>query len=310
MSTLKVEPIVTSNESGGFITTQSHSTLEAVNAAKANASSIVQDAPGSIVTPQVAATPQAAQEAPISQPDANGTPSNAKQLSPQELEMERKEILLRKQARALQDERKAFEQQKAAPKGMTAEEWKAQFLKNPEALGINRQEMADLYLTQPSEERQLVASLEAKIADLEARMGQSTKSIEEAQQQALSNALKQKRAETVNLVNSKPDVYEQVMRQDAHDAVVELIAATYKEDGILMSVEDAASRVEEHLLNRALKLADSKKVREKLFPQQAAAAPAVQQTQATPKTLSQGMQASQPLTPRERAIAAFNRKNQ
>jgi len=256
------------------------------------------------------------QEAPKA-PEASSQQLEASPVDPRIAELERKERLLREQARKLAAEKAAFDQgrQQQAPKpnALTAEEWKAQFMKNPEALGINRQEMADLYLTQPSEERQMVSRLEAKIAELESQIGQGSKQMEEAQAKAYDNALRQMKAETQRLVETSPQDYELVSANGAYDAVVGLIEATYKEEGILMSVKDAATRVEEHLLSKALKSADLKKVREKLLPQQAAAGqPAVQQTQAQQKTsptLSQSMAAAKPMTPRERAIAAFNRKN-
>jgi hypothetical protein len=107
----------------------------------------------------------------------------------------------------------------------------------------------------------------------------------------------------------------------SHGEVVKLIQKVFDEDGILMTVEDAAKLVEEELVSEYLKYSKLNKIAKKINPQPApaasqAAAPASQQgapsespKQPQPaKTLSNNMASSRPLTARERAILAAEGK--
>ncbi len=265
-------------------------------------------------------TPQVAAEAPISQPSANEghsqAPVAAKQDDPRMMELARKEQLLRAESKRIAAQKAELEALQAVPKqvGLSAEEWKARFLADPSSVGMSYQEMADRYLNQPSEVDQKYSQLQAKIEELEGRLGQGAKAIEEAQAKAYTNAINQMKAETSRLVESSPQDFELISVNGAHDAVVQLIETTYKEDGVLMSVTDAARKVEDYLTDKALKVAGLTKVRAKIAPPQQAAVPQKEAAQSKPTTLSQSMTASsRPLSPqeqREKAIAAFSaRKN-
>lgn len=245
-------------------------------------------------------------------PQSTPTAPEQKASDPRLEDLERKEIALRETARKIAAEKAELESLRAASKTpppgmMTAEQWREQFMADPTKLGIGYQEMADKYLTQPSEQDQKYQALQAKIAELEGRLGEGSKAMEEAQKRAFDNAVNQMKAETARIIESSPQDFELISAQGQHGAVVELITRTYQEDGVLMSPKEAAEKVEAFLLDRALKVAGLRKVREKTSPPVAETAEK-KTDQSQTQTLSQSMQASRPLTPRERAIAAFNRK--
>jgi hypothetical protein len=124
--------------------------------------------------------------------------------------------------------------------------------------------------------------------------------------QAYETAIKQLGNEAKILVDSDPS-YELIKAQDATGAIVELIEETHKETGVLMSVEEAAKEIENHLYEEALKLSQLEKVKKGLQPPPAV----VSEVAETPaiKTLTNAQAGSgRPLTAKERAIMAFQGK--
>lgn len=278
-----------------------------------------EDAPGTVGTEGTTPTPQATAQAPINDPSAvkndsgEATASEASKASPEAdprlAELARKEMLLREEARKVEAQKAELEtlrKQAAEPKGMTAEEWKAKFLEDPSSVGMTYDEMANRYLNQPTEEVQKLSALEAKIAQLESQLGQGNKAYEEAQAQAYANAMKQLRAQTNQIVESAPQDFELISSQGAHDQVVKLIEDTYRAEGRLMSVKQAAEEVEKQLLDRALSFAALNKVKQKLVGD-GKTSPSPAEDKAVPqKTLSQTITTGAKLTSaqiRERAIA-------
>jgi hypothetical protein len=225
---------------------------------------------------------------------------------PRLVELARKERLIREEARRVAAEKAELASMQATrPGAMTADEWKAKFLADPASVGMSYQEMADRYLSQPSEGDQKMAQLEAKIAELEGKLGQGNKVLEEAQAKAYANAMNQLRAESTRLIEASPKDYELISSQGAQDSIVKLIETTYNEEGRLMSVQDAAQQVESYLLERALKIAGLEKVRAKTSPVAPVAPPQTEEVKRS-TTLSNTMSTSPRLTPqqiRERAIA-------
>lgn len=230
------------------------------------------------------------------------------------VELERKERAIRAQAKQLAQEKAALEAQKASlapankPGAMTAEEWKAQFLQDPTKLGISLDEMASKYLSQPSEEAQKIARLEAKLAEMEQATVKSREEMTAAQQQAYDNALKQIETDARRLIESKPQEFEAISAEGAHKAVVDLIERTYKEENILMSVEEAAQEVENYLLERAVKLAGLTKVRAKTATPAPSQEAPVTKTPNQQQTLTRAISSTQGLSRIERAKLAFQGK--
>lgn len=156
-----------------------------------------------------------------------------------------------------------------------------------------------------------IARLEAQVKQQAEQAESSRRANEEQQKRAYSQAVENIRNEAKNLVSKDPN-YETIKETGSVNDVVELIEETFKADGILLSVEEAAQAVEEHLIQESEKLFRLKKL------QQRFAASKSQANNSTPnkveepkksqeiKTLTNNLATTRKLSPRERAILAFN----
>lgn len=183
-------------------------------------------------------------------------------------------------------------------------------------LGISYDQLTEMALNQPQMDpavrahiQRLEQKLEAEIKAAREQTEKVTKGYEDNQKQAYQQALNQIRTEAKSLVESDPN-FETIAATNSVDDVVELIEETFKADGVLLSVEEAAQAVEAHLEEEALKLARLKKIQAKLQPaptktveKQAEAKTESKQPQM--KTLTNQIAATRPLTARERAILAM-----
>lgn len=164
-----------------------------------------------------------------------------------------------------------------------------------------------------------IQKLEAKTKALEERLDTATKQAQEQQSASYQAALNQIHRDVKALVNEDPQ-FETIKATGTTKDVVKLIEETYKKDGYLMSVEDAAQEVENYLVDEYSKLASLKKIQSRLTPAQASAkaassqpkqetqvAPAGQQKQPA-KTLTNTVGTSRQLSARERAVLAFEGK--
>ncbi len=157
------------------------------------------------------------------------------------------------------------------------------------------------------------SKLEAKIQALTQQneeLRNNNKSAEETQYQA---AVKQIKADVKHLVYTDP-AYEGIKATNSVDDVVELIERTYKEDGILLSAEEAAQEIEDYIIEEADKLSRLSKLekRRQQASKPAESSPAQQTTQAQGskqpqpmKTLTNANASTRPLSARERALLAF-----
>lgn len=146
---------------------------------------------------------------------------------------------------------------------------------------------------------------------------------EKSRKQSYDNAVAVVRSEVSALVEANPNDYELIKATGEHDAVVEIIKATFQDEGRMMSTQEACKEVEDYLLEEALKLAGLEKIKAKFLPkvpeagtQKGPEAPQTQnllgQSQQAPKapskTLSAQVTSNKPLSKRERAILAFEGK--
>lgn len=159
-----------------------------------------------------------------------------------------------------------------------------------------------------------ISKLEAKIQELEGKAKSTEDNYKSSQQQAYDSAIKQIRVDVDNLVKSDEN-YETIRATKSSKDVVDLIVRTYNEDGILLSVEEAANEVENHILEEAVKLSKLNKVTKRMQ----SVAPAqsnkpgtktVQFEAQTPpkqpmKTLTNAAGSTRQLSARERALLAF-----
>lgn len=261
-------------------------------------------------------------EAPA-EPEATKAPAKAPEepLSNQYAQLARKERALRAKVQEIKAQEAAVKAQ--ADKTAQLEERLAKYeamekrmSEDPLSLlnerGITYDEITKRALNAPSPEEQAQRSqfqeLKAQIQALTDAQENSKKMFEESQTRQYTDAVNQIRSQAKSLVDSDPN-FETVKETGSIEDVVDLIKQTFEKDGILMSVEDAALAVEEHLLEEAIKLTKLKKIQQRLKPAETkAAAPKQENNQQPQKTLTNNLTTTKPLTAKERAILAFQGK--
>lgn len=160
----------------------------------------------------------------------------------------------------------------------------------------------------------MLSKQEAQIAKLEATLAERDSQAKSSEQSQYDAAVKQIRTDATALVKNDPN-YEAIRAKNAVKDVVELIEKTYNEDGVLLTVEEAADEVENYLLEEAVKLSQLGKVTKRLQSVAPKPTPKLEQTtspqgkpttQAQPmKTLTNAAASTRPLSARERALLAF-----
>lgn len=187
--------------------------------------------------------------------------------------------------------------------------------------GISYDQITQMMLSQGTAHQDPM--IKSALAKLEAKIEAQEKIIQEAQKNAQTQNTQQRQEavrlitrEATSLVNSDPTAFEAIIATNSVKDVVELIERTYDEDGVYLSVDEAAKEVEEHLIDELSKVNQRvKKLQAKLAspaasqrqaPAQASSGqPGQQQTQ---KTLTNSMGAGSQLSRRDRAILAFQGK--
>lgn len=157
--------------------------------------------------------------------------------------------------------------------------------------------------------QQTMQRLEAKIQELEQQAQQSQKSYQDQQQASYQEALKQIERDTKTLVQNDPE-FETIKTTGAIKDVVDLIERTWKKDGILLTVDEAAKEVEEYLVEEAIKFTRIDKIKKRMEQSNASAKksdvkPQAPQQQTQMKTLTNSVSNTRQLSARERAIAAM-----
>jgi DNA repair exonuclease SbcCD ATPase subunit len=183
--------------------------------------------------------------------------------------------------------------------------------------GISYEELTQQIISQQPVDPRIkntISRLETEIRELRAANEETKKSAAEQQTQAYQAAVKQIEMDAKNLVKSDPTAYEAISKTGTVKEVVKLITETYKKDGVLLTVEEAAQQVEDYLVeenyNMATKIEKIKRKIQASAPNvsdksaQALAEKAVKQTQPM-KTLTNATSSSRQLSAKERAILAF-----
>lgn len=181
--------------------------------------------------------------------------------------------------------------------------------------GLSYDEVTQAILNQGSVDPRTEAyiqRLESKLSQFEEKMSQNEKNAQNQQQQAYDAALSQIKTDVKSLVYTDPS-FETIKATNSVNDVVELIKKTYDEDGILLSVEDAANEVENYLVDEALKLARLSKIQKRMQPvaskpvqtQGSQTATSTNKQQQPMKTLTNAASTGRKLSPKERAILAF-----
>ena len=259
-------------------------------------------------------------------PEAPKPEATEKALSPQYAALARKEKALRAQVQQFKQEQATFKQQMDQFQAQKAEiDRKLAMLdrldKDPWSVlnekGVTYDQITAQVLSQPSAQDQAIAKLEAQIKAQNDAIERQQKAAEQQQTEQYQQAVNQIRFEAKTLVANNPE-FEMVKATNSVNDVVELIEKTFKEDQVLLTVEEAAQMVEEYLTDEALRIAKVNKIQQRLKP---AASPAAQPKQQQPastvqrtagnqpvKTLTNAVGTSPKLSRRERAILAFEGK--
>lgn len=291
---------------------QSSVSAEELSAVKPKESQVVSESQGQINNNE------ASTEAPKAETKAAEDP-----LSTQYANLARKEKALR--AKALQQEQ-SLKAKEAAIAAKEAElrakeqEYQSKYIPKDKLTndtlnalaeaGLTYDQITELMLNQQNpqkmQEIQLNKKLEAKIQELEDKISKTQKSAEEQQTQAYKQAVNQIRNETKSLVEADP-TFETIKATGSIDDVVQLIEETFKQEGVLLSVEDAAREVEEYLVEEAMKIAKLNKIQQRLAPAPKPAEPKQEppKQQQTLKTLTNSISSPEKLSARDRAILAF-----
>lgn len=250
------------------------------------------------------------------------------QLSAQYAQLARKEKAIRAQAMQVKQQSEAMAAREAAIAAKEAElqgnsdyipksRLTADTMRVLQEAGIDYEQITQMALDAPSHEArqqaQVIAKLEAKLAELEGKQNSTQKSYEEQQQNQYKQAVAQIRSEAKHAVYTNPE-FETIKETNSVDDVVELITKTFETDGVLLTVEEAAQAVEEHLYEEAFKLTKLSKIQKRLAEKAGATAPSTtsgkpaESTGKQPapmKTLTNNIASSRPLSAKERAILAF-----
>lgn len=197
---------------------------------------------------------------------------------------------------------------------------KSELVKDPlkvlSAAGVTYDQLVQAQLGEPAADDP-VAVLKAEIAELKTQLATQGKTFEDSQAnrdlEARAAAVNQLKSDVELLVETDP-AYEAIKATGRSADVVELIEKVFDEEGVLLSVQEAASQVEEILVeqtaNDVKRFSELTKIKSKLAPKEDPPPQAEPQkpSQAQPrpqtKTLTNSVAVQRPLTARERAILA------
>lgn len=153
-----------------------------------------------------------------------------------------------------------------------------------------------------------IRRLEDQIKAQAENQDKAAKMYQEEQKKQYTQALRQIERDAENLISEDP-AFETIKDEGRVKDVVRLIERTFQEDGVILSVEEAATELENHLVEKYVKKAQLKKIQERLKPkaalEQKQTSQDPQQLQTTMKTLTNSVGVNKPLNARERAILAF-----
>ena len=232
-----------------------------------------------------------------------------KALRLQQQQMKARELALKAQEDALKAPAKpSFDESKYVPRDRLTQD---PFTVLNE-LGLTYDQLTEMALNAPKPEQMAIMNemkaLKSEIAALKGEQEKSSKSFEEKEKLQYTQAMNQIRNEVNHLVSVDPQ-FETIQATGSVGDVVELIERTFNEDGVLMSVEDAASQVEDYLVEAAMKLSRIKKIQQRLAPKAAPAQKNTTQSQQPQlKTLTNSVSSSRQLSAKERALLAFEGK--
>lgn len=180
--------------------------------------------------------------------------------------------------------------------------------------GLSYDQITEAFMSGPSNPHEIARDTQLrKLAEdfkaVREELANTQKSYQQQQVDQEQEVIRRMDFEAKNLIDTDPE-FETIKAYGAASQVTKLIQRTFDEDGLLLSVEEAARLVEENLVERAIKLSRLNKIQQRLkAAEPKAAAPAAttdsSKQQAGMRTLTNSMGATKPMSVRERAIAAM-----
>jgi hypothetical protein len=222
---------------------------------------------------------------------------DTKPLSPQFAALAKQRRALQAKERELADREKALTSQ---PTQKGVEELTARLKSQPlsvlQEYGVTYDQLTEAILTNQSGSNPEIFALKQEIKALKEGVD---KTLSEKDAQTEKQVLTEIRKESERLAKAG-DAFELVRVTDSYQDVVDLIHRTYKETGEILDVQEAMQDVENYLVNEAVRIASTGKVKSKIAP----ATPQQQPQQKQIRTLTNRDTASPVLDRKARAIAA------
>ena len=177
--------------------------------------------------------------------------------------------------------------------------------------GLTYDQITQQFLTQQTQDpatKLALQRLESQLRAQEEAREADRKAAQEAQSAQYQQALKQIRSDAAELV-AEDSRFEAIKATRSIGDVVELIEETFKQDGRVMSVEEACREVEDHLVEKLSQYSQINKIQQRLKAAQSASSPKQpgqsSQPQQPKPTLTNAVGTSKKLSAKERAILAF-----
>lgn len=229
-------------------------------------------------------------------------------LSPQFAALAKQKRALQLKERELLTREQALATQSTGTKSM--EEYRARIKANALSVlqeeGVTYDQLTEQILASGNESNPAVTRLEAKIAALEKGLETQTKSQvdrDTAQEEQVFTIMGKEAQDLL----AKPESNPAISIMGYEPEVMKLIRTMWKEKGIALEVSEAIKMVEEEALPDArAKIAKAEMLKQLLTPAEQQQQAAQQGANKTMRTLTNRDGVSAPLTPRERAIAAFH----
>lgn len=192
-------------------------------------------------------------------------------LSPQFAALARKEKALRLEAQRIKLEREGikaeqekFKSQDYVPRERLTKETLAVLAE----AGLSHDQIAQLLLNSPTQapvKDPIIAQLQAEIAELKGKQTKVETDFKDNQTKAYDQAVNQIRSDAKSLIDSDP-AYETIKARNQIESVVKHIQRTFEEDGLLLSIEEAAKEVEDTLREDTKRLTSLSYLRPELQP--------------------------------------------
>lgn len=298
---------------------QEHPVQNPSQVAPEDLSALNQGRPNVDETAESQASPSEPAEAPAA------VEAEKKLLSPQYAQLARREKALQAKAQAQQrafaERESALQAREEAIKAKDAE-YQSKYISKDRLSqdtinvllesGVTYDQITQMMLTQQSQDpatKLAIQRLEAQIRAQDEAREADRKAAAQAQDAQYKQALKQIRSDAVQLIR-QDNTFEAIRETNSINDVVELIEETFKEDGIILSVEDACREVEDHLVEKLSKYSRLSKIQQRL--KSANETSPKQSDETTPQrqqpkpTLTNAAATSKKLSAKERAILAFN----